>query len=134
MKVRLPNAAVLFLILTVQQSSIIEVSSVPEGLEKLVIETRNYDPDVFTLHFKKGFKCTQKKPSEWCGSLNAYLWSTAEGKRICSCACQSEFRTFIPEEQMCVNSTRAKHFAGKYLTVRRLLLAYFKLTRQTRPA
>lgn len=114
MEVRLPNVAVLFLILTVQQSSIVKVSSIPEGLEKLVIETRYYDSDLFTLHFKEGFKCTRKNfVSEWCTSLNADFKNQEMGKRICSCTCKYNFRTFLPQKQMCVNSTGAENFGGK---------------------
>lgn len=114
MEVRLPNVAVLFLILTVQQSSIIKVSSIPEGLEKLIIETRDYGSDLFTLHFKKGFQCTSKNSvAKWCKSLNADANNPGTvGKRICSCSCQDKFRTFLPQKQMCINSTGAENFGG----------------------
>ena len=114
--VRLPNIAVLFLILTMQQSCIIEVSSVPEGLEELVIETRKYGSDLFTLYFKSGFMCTRNDSetvAQWCESLNARRESASESKRICTCACQDGFRTFLPQKLLCVNSTGAANFGGK---------------------
>lgn len=115
-----PNVAALFLILTVQQSSIVQVSSVPKGLEKFVIQTRDYSSDLFTLHFKNGFKCAKNQvtDSQWCRSFNALPnspWSS--NRRICSCACEDMFRTFLSQKQMCVNSTGAANFGGKYRTL-----------------
>lgn len=114
MEVRLPNVAVLFLILTVQQSSIIKVSSVPEGLEKLSIEARKDQSDLFTQYFKNGFKCAAKIPvSQWCVSLNAAFYSESMGRKICSCACKYDFSTFLPQKQMCVSLSGAENFGGK---------------------
>ena len=112
MKGRLQNVAVLFLVLIVQQLSI-RVSSVPEGLEKLFIETIDYTPDLFILYFKSGYKCTKNDVSQWCGSLNAAYSSDAKDRRICSCTCKDAFRTFLPQKQVCVDSTGAKKFGGK---------------------
>lgn len=111
-----PNVAALFLILTVQQSSVVQVSSVPEGLEKFVIQRRKYGTDLFTLHFKNGFQCA-KNPSDvgkWCESLNAHYHPESNNRGICSCTCKNQFRTFLPEKQICVNSTGAANFGGKY--------------------
>lgn len=129
MKVRLSlqNVPVLFLILTVQQLSI-GVSSQPEGLERLVIETRNFDTDFFTLYFKNGFRCTKNggdAVSKWCGSLNADYHSDSNGRRICSCTCKYPFRTFLPQKQLCLDSIGAEKFGGK---LKILLLKFLNCT------
>ena len=115
-RLSLQNVPVLFLILTVQQLSI-RVSSVPEGLERLVIERRRYSSDLFTLHFGRGpGKCTNRTSavSQWCKSLNAnFNGPGSMGNKICSCTCKDAFRTFLPQKQECVNSTGAKKFGGK---------------------
>ena len=122
MEVRFPNVAVLCLILTVQQSSIIEVSSVPKGLKKLAIETRKNhlgrpQSDLFTQYFKNGSNCTANNAfnavSLWCRSLNAAFHSESIDRKICSCTCEFDFSTFLPQKQMCVNSTGAENFGGK---------------------
>ena len=112
---KVSNFVVLLLFLTVQRSSL-KVSSIQQGVGSVVIKRRDYHSDLFTLDYTCDFKCVKYQGSvaDWCYSLNAYFSDMSPSRKSCSCSCKYNSRTFLPQKQMCVNTTELASFGSKY--------------------
>ena len=72
-----------------------------DGVEKYVITRRGrYDTDVFRVQYKTGFQC----PSDVCADTSAFVNNTTP----CSCTCNINTQTFLPELGSCGDTASIK--------------------------
>ena len=72
-----------------------------DGVEKYVITRRGrYDTDVFRVQYKTGFQC----PSDVCANTSAFVNNT----KPCSCTCEGNTPTFLPELGSCGDTASIK--------------------------
>ena len=72
-----------------------------DGVEKYVITRRGrYDTDVFRVQYKTGFQC----PSDVCANTSAFVNNTTP----CSCTCEGNTPTFLPELGSCGDTASIK--------------------------
>ena len=72
-----------------------------DGVEKYVITRRGrYNTDVFRVQYKTGFQC----PSDVCADTSAFVNNTTP----CSCTCNINTQTFLPELGSCGDTASIK--------------------------
>ena len=79
-----------------------------DGVEKYVITRRSrYGTDLFKVQYKTGFQC----PSDVCANTSALVNNTTP----CSCSCNINTQTFLPELGSCGDTASIKKilFGGK---------------------
>ena len=92
---------ILVLYITTLQPTSSLASLKADGVKKYVITRRGrYDTDVFRVQYKTGFQC----PSDVCANTSAFVNNTTP----CSCTCEGNTPTFLPELGSCGDTASIK--------------------------
>ena len=97
----LTSIVILVLYITTLQPTSSLATLKADGVEKYVITRRGrYDTDVFRVQYKTGFQC----PSDVCANTSAFVNNTTP----CSCTCNINTQTFLPELGSCGDTASIK--------------------------